>query len=799
MDLTTLNPVQREAVQAVDGPVLILAGAGSGKTRVLTQRIAWLLDQGYCRPWQVLALTFTNKAAREMKERIAALVGQAVDEMWVGTFHSLFARILRREADLLGYDRQFSIYDSDDQLKLIKQCMEHLELSTNRVNPKGTRARISDAKNAMLDPDAFEAMDSGFVHEQLVSVYREYNRRLKQANAMDFDDLLLRPIDLFRQHPDRLSFYQNRFRYILIDEYQDTNAAQFEVTRLLASDHGNLCVVGDDDQSIYGWRGADIGNILGFEEHWPAARVFKLEQNYRSTETILNAAHAVVSQNEGRKDKKLWTDNGKGDPITLLAGDDEKGEAALVLQEVRKGMQKGRALSEYAVLYRTNAQSRALEEAFRRNAMRYQIVGGTRFYERREVKDVLAYLHLLTNPDDTISLTRVVNYPRRGIGDTSFKRLLTYAYQRRMNVTQLLSGADGVEGIGPKVARALESFSGLLSGLRQRLAGGEAVIDVFDDLLEQIKLEEALLLEGPEGKDRLENVRELRSSLADYCENSDLGLPGFLEEVALVSDIDSWDDSGDHVTLMTAHAAKGLEFNTVFVTGLEEGLFPLGNSWENPDGLEEERRLFYVACTRARKELYLCHASWRRRFGGSGQPGVCSSFVDLIPEDLIEHGGSLQGGFFTGGRNRVSAAESQRDASSRDTNRRRRSADSQGLFAGERKPRRTGSDQGPPPMRVGPKPVDTPLRRSQEQLLNKYSPFRSGASGSVDYEGLSQEPEISDPDDIGIGSLVLHSKYGQGKVINRTGFGAETRFTVRFDSVGVKKMVAKFAKLRLQS
>ena len=718
----------------------------------------------------------------------------------VGTFHSLFARILRREAELLGYDRQFTIYDSDDQLKLIKQCMEHLELSTNRLNPKGTRARISDAKNSMLDPDAFEAMDSGFVHEQLVSVYREYVRRLKQANAMDFDDLLLRPIDLFRQFPDRLKFYQERFRYILIDEYQDTNAAQFEATRLLASAHNNLCVVGDDDQSIYGWRGADIGNILGFEEHWPSARVFKLEQNYRSTETILNAAHAVVSQNEGRKDKKLWTENGKGAPIVLLAGDDEKGEAALVLQEVRKGLEKGRKLSEYAVLYRTNAQSRALEEAFRRNAMRYQIVGGTRFYERREVKDVLAYLHLLTNPDDTVSLTRVINYPRRGIGDTSFKRLLYYAYQNRMNVTQLLSGADGIEGVGPKVARSLESFAGLLAGLRQRLAGGDAVIDVFDDLLEQIKLEDALLLEGPEGKDRLENVRELRSSLADYCENSDLGLPGFLEEVALVSDIDSWDDSGDHVTLMTAHAAKGLEFDTVFVTGLEEGLFPLGNSWENPDGLEEERRLFYVACTRARKELYLCHAAWRRRFGGSGQAGMLSSFVDLIPDDMLEHGGSLQGGFFTGNRSTQNFGGGSREPNARDTvPRRRPSNQDSGLFSDGRKQRVTPAAQAPPPLRVGPKPTNSPLRRAQEELLNKYSPFRSSASGSVDYESLSQEPEISDPDEIGVGSMVLHSKYGQGKVINRAGFGAETRFTIRFDSVGVKKMVAKFAKLRLQS
>jgi len=633
VDLSTLNPAQRAAVECTEGAVLILAGAGSGKTRVLTTRVAWLLERGLAKPWQVLALTFTNKAAREMKERIGRLVGLGVDEMWVGTFHSVFARVLRREADFLGYARNFTIYDADDQLKLVKACMDRLQVSVNQLNPKRARAAISSAKNAMQGPEEFAALDSGFVHERLVEIYREYARRLREANAMDFDDLLVKPIELFERHPERLEVYRQRFRYVLIDEYQDTNRAQFEATRQLAGGHGNLCVVGDDDQSIYGWRGADISNILDFEQAWPGARIFKLEQNYRSTETILDAAHAVVSRNESRKPKKLWTDNGKGDPVRLLAAEDDAMEAAQVCRLVVAHREAGGSYRDCAVLYRTNAQSRALEDAFRRSGVRYQIVGGLRFYERREVKDVLAYLHLLVNPLDEIGLLRVLNYPRRGIGDASIQALQAAAAQARVPLGELLPHAGGVPGVSKSALPRIAEFHEQLERGRGRLEHEKASA-VLADLLEAIHLFEALEGEGPEGVPRMENVRELQAALEDYEENSELGLAGFLEEVALVADVDSWDDREDHVTLMTVHSAKGLEFPLVFVTGLEEGLFPLAKAMESEHELEEERRLFYVGITRARRKLFLSYARMRRRFGD--MLSIKSRFLDEVPSELVD-------------------------------------------------------------------------------------------------------------------------------------------------------------------
>ena len=820
VDLSTLNPAQRAAVEHEDGAVLILAGAGSGKTRVLTTRIARLLEKGRVQPWQILALTFTNKAAREMKDRIGRLIGAGLEDMWVGTFHSVFARILRREADFLGYARNFTIYDSDDQLKLIKSSMDRLQVSVNQLNPKRVRSAISNAKNAMQGPDEFAALDSGFLHERLAEIYREYARRLREANSMDFDDLLLKPIELFERFPDRLEVYRNRFRHVLIDEYQDTNRAQFEASRLLASGHGNLCVVGDDDQSIYGWRGADISNILDFEQAWPGATVFKLEQNYRSTETILDAAHAVVSLNGSRKPKKLWTDNGKGEPVRVLAAEDDGMEAAMVCQRIIEHRDARGQYRDCAVLYRTNAQSRALEDAFRRSGVRYQIVGGLRFYERREVKDVLAYLHLLANPVDEVSLLRVLNYPRRGIGDSSVQALQAASGAARVPMAELLPHAGGVPGVSKTALPRIAEFHAALERSRARLEQEKAA-DVLGELLEEIHLFEALEAEGPEGVPRMENVRELQAALEDYEENSDLGLEGFLQEVALVADVDSWDDREDHVTMMTVHSAKGLEFPLVFVTGLEEGLFPLAGAFDDPDDLEEERRLFYVAATRAKKRLTLSWAAFRRRFGRGGG-GIPSSFLDRIPAELVlKEGSSLSPSAFGSGRFGGAAAGERFGAGGGD--RFGRAQAGRGAPAGSGF--RQTAPPPPPPKGFAPgefeaDPASAPARpaaqapgagrpappqrrpitgadKRQQALLNRYSPFRKDVEPQPDYENESQLPELANPSDLYAGAEVLHDKYGKGLVIHTVGFGGDMRVSVRFTSVGVKKLVARLAKLRL--
>ena len=814
MNLTDLNPAQRAAVEAGDGPVLILAGAGSGKTRVLTSRVAWLLEQRKAKPWEILALTFTNKAAKEMKERIGQLVGGGVGDMWVGTFHSIFARILRREAQFIGYGRNFTIYDADDQLKLVQDCMERLSLKSGQINPKRARSAISSAKNALQDPETFAAADSGFIHERISEIYREYSLQLRQANAMDFDDLLLKPIDLFRQHPDRLELYQDRFVYVLIDEYQDTNKAQFEVTRLLTGKRRNICVVGDDDQSIYGWRGADLGNILDFEKTWPHTQIFKLEQNYRSTETILEAAHAVVSRNASRHAKKLWTDKGRGDPIPVLVGEDETMEAALVCRRIVEHREQGGACRDVAVLYRTNAQSRALEEAFMRHGLRYQIVGGTRFYERREIKDLLAYLRLLVNPLDMVSLLRVVNTPRRGIGDASLHQARGIYARAGYSFLEGAALPELTAGLARGASARLADFARLIADMTALMESGKPT-EVLELLLEQTRYLEHLEAEGPEGKPRVENVRELQTALHAYEENSELGLPGFLEEVALVADVDAWDDKEDHVTLMTVHSAKGLEFPVVFVTGLEEGLFPLAGPLDEPGQLEEERRLFYVAATRAMRRLYLCHARVRRRYGQAGG-ALPSSFLDLIPEGLLDR----------------SAAGRLLGASGRSSWRAR-----QGEWGGEVIVRPLGRSEVPgvsavPAWQRSPQPGAPPPAahpgfaggelelepgearpraaaqaspgrsarpklgpdRERDALLNQYSPFRKALPVR---DPSSQLAEIADPADLYPGATVLHETLGRGVVVHQTGFGGEMRISVRFESVGMKKLIARLARLRL--
>jgi DNA helicase-2/ATP-dependent DNA helicase PcrA len=818
MNLSDLNPAQQAAVRAMEGPVLILAGAGSGKTRVLTSRIAWLLDQRQAKPWEILALTFTNKAAREMKERIGALVGGSVADMWVGTFHSIFARILRREAEFIGYGRNFTIYDADDQLKVVQDCMERLSLKSGQLNPKRARSVISSAKNSMQDPESFAASDSGFIHERLSEIYREYALQLRKANAMDFDDLLLKPIDLFRDHPERLDLYQQRFRFLLIDEYQDTNQAQFEVSRLIAQHSRNICVVGDDDQSIYGWRGADLHNILDFERTWPETRVFKLEQNYRSTETILEAAHAVVSRNASRHPKKLWTQNGRGEPIALLLGEDETMEAALVCRRIVEHREQGGACRDVAILYRTNAQSRALEEAFMRHGLRYQIVGGTRFYERREIKDLLAYLRLLINPRDMVSLLRVINTPRRGIGEATVAQLRQICAAAGVEVVAGLQRPELLHELGRGAPARLHEFGRLLGDLSALQESGKPS-EVLELLLEQTRYIEHLEAEGPEGKPRVENVRELQAALQHYEENSELGLAGFLEEVALVADVDAWDDKEDHVTLMTVHSAKGLEFPVVFVTGLEEGLFPLAGALDEPEQLEEERRLFYVAATRAKRRLFLCHARMRRRYGQAGG-ALPSTFLDLIPAELVDRSAA-------GSRLAAPASRfSWRDEQTRwDGESQLRPIGGRGVpgrperrpvpplpsppppirpgFAGGELELDQPEEHGLPARPAGPAPTPGGRRagrprlgldREREALLNQYSPFRKAVPVR---DPSSQVAELADPEDLFPGATVLHETYGRGVIIHLTGLGGETRVSVRFESVGVKKLLARLARLRL--
>ena len=637
-----LNPAQVKAASYVDGPLLVLAGAGSGKTRVLTYRIAYLVEQLGIDPYHILAVTFTNKAAAEMKDRIDRMLGQGDVPQWVGTFHSLSARILRREAETLGFRRDFVIYDGDDQLVLIRRMMKDLEISDKRFAPEAVRSHISGAKDQLIPPGEYKSQHSDFFEQQVVSrVYEAYQRALEDCNALDFDDLIMRLAMGFATHPDLLNRYQERFQYILVDEYQDTNRAQYEWVNRLARKYRNLCVVGDDDQSIYAWRGADIRNILEFEKDYPEARVVRLEQNYRSTQLILKAGNAVIRNNKGRKGKELWTDNPSGENIGLVETLDDRDESRWIsrkIQEMRT--ETGRGLRDFTLLYRTNAQSRTLEDELRRAGLPYVIVGGLRFYERKEVKDILAYLKVLVNGRDAISFRRMVNTPARGLGAVSVGRIEQLAVERGIDYVEALYLA-GEAGVSGKAARTAVNLGEFLLRLRSRLkeiSGAEAARDVLEKTgyLRELELE---AVKNVEAETRVQNVNELMAALEEATEKPEEGreavaLADFLEEVALVTDVDRWDESADRVTLMTLHNAKGLEFPVVFITGMEDGLFPLSRSMDSPADLEEERRLCYVGITRAQEQLFLIHANLRRRYGGTAT-SLRSRFIDEIPDELI--------------------------------------------------------------------------------------------------------------------------------------------------------------------
>ena len=635
--LDRLNPAQLEAVTHLNGPLLVVAGAGSGKTRVLTARIAHLLQQGVP-PYNILAITFTNKAAAEMKDRVSRMVGPRAKDIWLSTFHAFCAKFLRMEADRLpGLNRSFVIYDAGDSLALVKNCLKELNLDDKHFPPAGVQAAISNAKNALLDPGAFAREADNFHQHKIAEAYDLYQRKLRTNNAVDFDDLLFLAARLLETDAEVLAKYQDKFRYILIDEYQDTNRAQYLLARHLAAKHRNIFVVGDIDQSIYAWRGADIRNILDFEADYPEARVIKLEQNYRSTQTILDAANTVIENNQDRKPKSLWTDNPAGERLTHYLAVDERDEARFVCDNVVKQNTIFRVpYRNVAVLYRTNAQSRVFEEAFMRAGVPYTIVGGLKFYDRKEVKDILAYLRVIFNPADAVGLLRIINVPRRGIGETTVGRLRDYAAERGLSLFDAVSGADAVPGLTPRARHQLDDLATLIFNLTAKapaLSVAKLIETVMNDSGYLAELENE---QTPQSEARIENLRELLTVAKEFSAGDiEDTLENFLSHVALVSDIDAADTDDDKVTLMTLHSAKGLEFPVVFLAGLEEGIFPHARTLMNDNDVEEERRLCYVGITRAQRKLFITNARMRTIYGNTVMYPP-SRFLQEIPETLVE-------------------------------------------------------------------------------------------------------------------------------------------------------------------
>jgi DNA helicase II / ATP-dependent DNA helicase PcrA len=645
--LEGLNPPQREAVTHGEGPLLILAGAGSGKTRVLTHRIAWLVQTGQARHAELLAITFTNKAAQEMRERVELLLGRSTRGMWVMTFHAACARLLRSEAPRLGYTRQYTIYDQADSRRLVKRSIDEVGLDPKRFTPAAIQNQISAAKNWLRDAEAYRQQVDGFFDGKVAEVYEVYERELYSMNAMDFDDLLFRTVNVLELFPEVRARYSAAFRHVLVDEYQDTNHAQYRLLQLIAGEHRNLAVVGDDDQSIYGFRQADIRNILDFREDYPEAHVVRLEQNYRSTQTILSVANAVISHNRGRMGKSLWTDLGEGDPVKVRELDDEHAEARFVVGEIERLVDEGVSRAEIAVFYRTNAQSRVLEDTLVRREIGYQVIGGTKFYERAEIKDAIAYLTILQNPQDVVSFSRVANSPKRGIGQTSQSRVLAHATTMGIPVWDAAADPASVPGLGTAAIRAFERFMTTMTSLRERAQENVPVGDLLEAILQETGYLEALEAERTiEAQGRTENLEELVGAAREFDARGPLSGDGeatlerYLQEVALVADADSRRDDEGLVTLMTLHNAKGLEYPIVFMIGCEEGVFPHSRSLDE-GSLEEERRLCYVGITRAMRDLYLTYARRRAVFGAQSY-GLPSRFLSEIPPDLTDQQGALQ-------------------------------------------------------------------------------------------------------------------------------------------------------------
>lgn len=740
----TLNEQQREAVYHTEGPLLILAGAGSGKTRVLTHRIAYLIEEKGVNPWNILAITFTNKAAGEMRERVDNLVGFGSESIWVSTFHSTCVRILRRYIDRIGYDTNFTIYDSDDQKTLMRDICKQLNIDTKKFKERTFLGAISSAKDEMVTPAEYEVNAVGDFSKQMIAkVYWEYEKQLQANNALDFDDLLMKTVQLFQKDAEVLEYYQNRFRYIMVDEYQDTNTVQFKFVSLLAAKYQNLCVVGDDDQSIYKFRGANIQNILSFEEKFKDAKVIKLEQNYRSTGNILNAANAVIRNNHGRKDKALWTEKGDGEKIQLHEFDTAYDEAEFIVNQIKSGCAKGNHYNDYAILYRTNAQSRIFEEKFVANNIPYKIIGGVNFYARREIKDLLSYLKTIDNARDDLAVRRIINVPKRGIGLTTVNRVQDSAQMRGIGFYEALQGLDLIPGIGRSAAK-LDSFVALIEYFKGRL-GKISLTDLLKEIIEMTAYVESLEAEDKEdAQARIENIDELLNKMATYeevcaAEQKEVSLSGFLEEVALVADIDNLDEEQDYVVLMTLHSAKGLEFPNVYLAGMEDGLFPSYMCIDNPEDLEEERRLCYVGITRAEQELVLSCARMRM-VRGETHYNRLSRFVKEIPEDLLEK------------EEKLFSVKEEKDSA-----------------------------------------VQTAFKQAKQAFTQK--PFTTYASplmtGAKQF-AVTKEKGL----DYTIGDRVRHIKFGVGTVKDIVEGGRDYEVTVEFDTAGVKKMFATFAKLK---
>ena len=742
----TLNKPQKEAVFHTEGPLLILAGAGSGKTRVLTHRIAYLIEEKGENPWNILAITFTNKAAEEMRQRVDSLVGIGAESIWVSTFHSMCVRILRRYIDRLGYDNRFTIYDTDDQKTLMKEVCRKTDIDTKRFKERMHLSVISSAKNEMILPEEFELNAGGdFVQLKIAKVYKEYEAQMRANNALDFDDLLVKTVQLLETQPDVRENYQERFRYIMVDEYQDTNTVQFRLVSLLAGKYRNLCVVGDDDQSIYKFRGANIRNILDFEKEFSDAKVIKLEQNYRSVGNVLEVANSVIRNNKGRKEKTLWTDNEKGEKIRLRQFDTAYDEAQFIAEDIKDETAQGANYSDHAVLYRTNAQSRLLEEKFVAMNIPYKIVGGINFYSRREIKDVLSYLKTIDNGKDDLAVRRIINVPKRGIGLTTINRIQESAAARGIGFYDALSAPDLIPGIG-RSASKLDSFAALIEYFKGR-SEESGVTDLLTEVIEKTGYTESLEADDPEELEaRVQNIDELVSKAAVYEEScSDRGesptLSGILEEVALVADIDSVAEDRDYVILMTLHSAKGLEFPHVYLAGMEDGLFPsyMSISGDDPEELEEERRLCYVGVTRAEEKLTLTCARMRL-VRGERQYNSMSRFIKEMPSALIDTG-KREGGF------------------------------SQNVSLGEK---RTYSSEvsGYKRSAYAQKPAFAAIQKGSGLMAKKS-------------EGLSY----------GVGDRVRHVKFGDGTVTEIKEGGRDYEVTVQFDTAGVRKMFALFAKL----
>lgn len=742
----SLNPVQQEAVYHTEGPLLILAGAGSGKTRVLTHRIAYLIDHGNVNPWNILAITFTNKAAGEMRERVDQIVDFGAEDVWVSTFHSTCVRILRRYIDRLGYDRSFTIYDTDDQKTVIKEVCKKLNIDTKIYKERTLMSAISSAKDEMIGPKEYLLNSGGdYARQRIAQVYDEYQKRLKSNNALDFDDLLFKTVELFKADPEVLNYYQERFKYIMVDEYQDTNTVQFQFVSMLAAKYHNLCVVGDDDQSIYKFRGANIRNILDFEKTFPEAKVIKLEQNYRSTKTILEAANGVIRNNVGRKDKTLWTANETGVPITLNRYQTEYEEAYGIVDDIAARVEKKMAdYKDFAVLYRTNAQSRVLEEKFVTCNIPYRVVGGVNFYQRKEIKDILAYLKIIDNGQDDVAVHRVINVPKRGIGATSLSKAAEYADQWGISLYEALKQAEGIPGLG-RAAVKINGFVNLIQVFRTKVEY-MSLSALFDDVLEETGyLKELEAEHTDEATTRIENLDELRNKVVAYEEEADQpSLSELLEQIALVADVDSMDDSDNKVILMTLHSAKGLEFPYVYLCGMEDGLFPSYMTIVNDDPMEieEERRLCYVGITRAMKKLTLSYAL-SRMVHGTTQYNKISRFVREIPQELI--GGRMPAQRFP---KKSPAGESYTTGNS--------SASGGALYG----------------RRQAGKKFDVSVFAKKGSEIKKTAP------------------------DYAVGDRVQHVKFGTGIVKEIKDGGKDYEVTVEFPKFGPKKMFAGFAKLK---